>query len=303
MQRIFLFLILGISPNLHSQQDGLSTMYWNNYAVFNPATSGMEHKHQAALSYRAQWVGISGSPNTFSGNYNTLFRSNHGFGGHYTYETIGNMKSQYFHLNYNYQIKLDPSRKVSIGISPGFSHITYTDNWIPPTTTSDPFIPESNTSNMNLNGGVAYHGKHLYGGIGVTHFVELFHRNSTPTFSLKPHYYSHVRVKKRITRSSALYFEGLFRTDLVKNTFDLNSRITIWEKLMLGTGYRFGESFNFCAGWDFKKKFRVAYSYDIPHQDFAIIEKSKGSHEFTLGYLIPYKKVIRLPKPPVLGDF
>ena len=289
MKPIVLVLFGCIGLSSFAQQDPLTTLFWNNYSVFNPATSGLEHRHHAAVSYRAQWSGITGAPTTLFANYNTKIGRRHGVGGHYTNETIGNMKSNYLHLNYNYQYKTEGGKILSVGISPGFSHSSFVDNWIAPTNEPDPSIPSSSESTMNFNGGIAIKGKNIFAGLGVTHFVTLFHRNESQSFNLAPHYYAHFRFKKWLNRRLKMHLEGLFRTDAIKYSFDLNSRIMIFNRLTFGVGLRFTESYIAHVGWTFSRKFHLNYSYDWAHTNFKLQEYSKGSHEFSLGYVIQHK--------------
>lgn len=298
-----LFIILGF--NATSQQDILSTMFWNNYAHFNPATTGLEYQHQANFTYRNQWVAISGSPNAIRTNYNTRLGHNHGAGINYEYDQVGYSKSHNIQLNYNYQFQVDRHRRISIGVSPGYIHrYVDVDKMIFPTDTPEPNPFDVRSNYFNFNAGLAYSGKNLYGGFGVTRVLsyEETHENGMTSFQFVRHYYAHLRDEIHLNRKLKVYLEGLFRKTAINYTFDLNARAVIWNKLMIGTGYRFGESFIFHAGWDIKEKFRLAYSYDMPHQDNKLASVSAGSHEFTLGYQIPFTMKKRRPIEP-MPDF
>lgn len=287
---LLLFALIVLSFNSSSQQDPLTTMFWNTYSHFNPATTGTEYLHQASVLYRMQWVGLSGSPNTLFANYNTRIGKHHGVGGNYTYETIGFSKNHSAHLNYNYQFNIDKKRRLSFGISPGFTHVSYDGIFIAPTSTPDPELQPSRTSNMNFNGGIVYQGKSLYGGVGVTQFYEVIkYKTIAGLHNFVPHYYAHLRTTLRVNRKALLHLEGLFRTDAINYSFDLNARTTLFKKLTLGAGYRFSESLNFSASWDFKEKYRIGYSFDSPHTDNLLNTHTSGSHEITLGLLIPHK--------------
>ena len=270
------FVFLG--SGVFAQRDPIITAFWNNYSIFNPATSGLEFKHQATVTYRNQWDKVSGAPKSLFANYNTLLGKHHGVGINYTYETIGYSKGRYLHLNYNYQFKIDDDRKISLGISPGLYNINVKGNYWP-----EPTAPISLTY-ISFNGGIAYKGKSIYTGIGVTHFVELQKYKSLPFLTHDPHLYVHFRKEHKI-RKSKLYVEGIYRTDFVKSKFDINVRAVFFNKLTLGSGFRFSEAIMLFGSWDFNEKFRLGYAYDF---QMHLLTAVQGGHEITLGFNIPH---------------
>lgn len=287
MKTLSIFFIL-LGTAVSAQQDALITTYWNNYAIFNPATSGLEYKHQTAITYRSQWVGVTGAPKTLIANYNTLLSEHHGLGINYIYETIGFTDAQYLHLNYNYQIKIDEDRKIALGISPGFYNLRFNGTWIPPSTYPDPSLP-INKTNFDVNGGVAYQGKSIYAGVGIKHLLEFRkYKNSVIGYEQAPHIYAHLRNEFKMNRKFKLYLEGILRAASGFYSTDFNARALLFNKLTLGTGYRFHESFSFYGSWDFKEKYRLGYSYDLQQQNLPLYNYSKGSHEITIGLKIPH---------------
>lgn len=60
----------------------------------------------------------------------------HGVGVNYLYETIGLTQTQKVKLNYNYQLKLDETRKLAFGAAFIFQDFRLNPEWIPPTSSS-----------------------------------------------------------------------------------------------------------------------------------------------------------------------
>ena len=146
--RYLLFLFLLISFHGISQQTPLTSFYWNNYSFFNPAMSGVAHKHEANVIWRNQWEKVNGAPNNLFVNYAINLADKHGLGVNYMYETIGFTGKNQVKLNYNYQLKLDDHRKLVLGTAIDFQHIQVTNDWIPPTTINDPLLPISSQTSL-----------------------------------------------------------------------------------------------------------------------------------------------------------
>ena len=71
-KQIFLWAIaLLISNGLAAQQLGQHSQYQQNPFVLNPAAAGIEPYLDITLSYRKQWTGIEGSPQTYYASANT----------------------------------------------------------------------------------------------------------------------------------------------------------------------------------------------------------------------------------------
>jgi type IX secretion system PorP/SprF family membrane protein len=292
MIRSLILIFTALTFSVTAQQDPLITKFWNHYAAFNPGSSGLEHIHHGAITYREQWDGVIGAPNSIHANYGTLLGKYHGVGIIYSNQNIGHSNIHSAKLNYNFQLDFDRGRRLSLGVSPGFQTIKSEGIWIPPTTEDDPSLPDlsSRSNAFTSDLGVAYSGRVIFGGIGITNLLSV--QNPSNSFSFARHYYLHYRQKLQFFRQLYFHLEGVFRTDIVKASFDLNARAILYDKITLGVGYRYNESFIFHAGWDIKKRYRVAYSFDYTTYINPLSSViNKGSHEITLGFYIPHEKL------------
>jgi hypothetical protein len=173
-------------------------MFWNQYALFNPATSGLENKHDfrathltgsAALTYRSRISNF---------NYNTRFKQNHGVGINYSFKNEPFLKHHSVSLNYNYQFALKGNRKISVGVAPGLVSRRWSDEF---------FQYPSNENNdfLNLNAGVAYYGKKLYGGLGVTHALYIPVKHDVVGAEYDQNYYAHLRYEQKLGGRTSLF--------------------------------------------------------------------------------------------------
>lgn len=286
MRYILLLLLILAGFNSNGQQEPLFGMYWNNYAHYNPATSGLIWGHELNVTYRSQYDGVNGAPNTLFANYNTIVASKHGAGINYVFDAIGFSRIHKANLNYNYQFKLKNDDKIALGVASGIHTITLDSNWISPTTIDDPtLLPGKITEHsLNINTGLAYSSRRILTGIGIT---QLSLGNSNKLYSLAPHLHAHFSYKLPLTRKSALVLGGIGHTDFVFTSFAFSARYTYLEKLWIGLNYRLRDGVGANFTWDFKnkfRKFRIGYAYEFSINKLSSI--SKGSHEIVLGMRI-----------------
>src|SRR6478736_1859017 len=116
------FLIMINSVILFGQQDPLSTQYFNNYFLINPAYAGMTKDLNCSAGYRLQWAGFDGSPVTFNATGNMAVRNNKmGLGFSALVDKIGSDKTTEFNGAYAYHLRLDNSTgaEMSFGLQAG----------------------------------------------------------------------------------------------------------------------------------------------------------------------------------------
>lgn len=103
---VLVFDVTMTSPTF-SQNDLLSSLYWNNYSTINPANSGLEYKHFYSVQARDQWTDVERNPQTkwVVGDIKTKFLHG-GLGLNYMNYQLGNTKSQKLALNYSFQIQI-----------------------------------------------------------------------------------------------------------------------------------------------------------------------------------------------------
>jgi type IX secretion system PorP/SprF family membrane protein len=323
MKIISTFIVLVFALSSNAQQDFLTTQFWNTNSHINPATSGLEYDHFGVVIYRRQWDNVNEAPEDIIANYSTVLgrhlrseplKSRHGLGATFNQSSIGFTRSTQLNLNYNYQITLGTrkgaAQRLSIGVSAGLIQLKMEPEWVPPTTLNDASLPTVFSDlQPNFNAGIAYKGKSLFAGIGITHVSATPFTSSDP---LNPVRYDNARHYYAMGAYSFILGEAgkfelkpqaIVRTDAVKTSGDINllASYTIAEKqrIWIGAGYRTSDAIAFMAGWDIFKRYRIGYSYDYSVNKLSSI--SYGSHEIVLGFMLNYKprqSKTYFPNPP-----
>ena len=294
--KYLLILSLFVSFNGISQQEPLSSFYWNNYSYFNPAMSGVAYKHEANVTWRSQWDKVNGAPNTLFANYGINLAEKHGIGMNYVYETIGFTRTNQVKLNYNYQLKLDEDRKLAFGTAVGLQNLSMSPEWLPPSIGNDPALPASFSENLvHLDLGVAYYGQKIIAGVGLTQLPIYPMPEPQPsidpapvaTYNTQKHLFGNFRYEADFLMKSKLIFETQLRTDFVKYSQDFNIGLNWNDILEGGIGYRTSDAIMVNLTGIIAQKYRLGYSYDYTINKLTNI--SRGSHEITLGLRLPNK--------------
>ncbi len=210
-----------VAFNAFTQQEPLTSFYWNNYSYFNPAMSGVELKHTANATWRTQWDQVNGAPNTLFVNYGMNLAEKHGIGVNYVYETIGFNRTNQVKVNYNYQLKLDEDRKLAFGTAVGINRLSVSPSWIPPGPLVDPALPSTFSSNaLHLDLGASYYGNSIIAGLSVTQ-LPLYQAQGTTSFNFAPHLFGNFRYQTELPFAK-LILETQMRTDFAKYSQDFN---------------------------------------------------------------------------------
>jgi type IX secretion system PorP/SprF family membrane protein len=284
MKKICVLFYISIASMLYSQQDPTISLFWNNKSIFNPASTGLNNKHQASVNWRNQWEKVNGAPNTIIAGYQYANSKIHGgIGVNYGYETIGSMSNHKASCNYSYHLDFGGDRIFAIGTSLGFENIDFNPNFYFPDGVDDPLVPEGFQGNIfTPNIGIAYKTNKLFLGLSSTKFIESTMKNGF--YRSARHLYFNADYLFNISSNFELKPQLLFATDFVIHYVDLNLLTTFKKNTWLAATYRIDNAFALMAGHDFKGKFRLAYCYEWTLSPLNVI--SKGSHEIALGFFL-----------------
>lgn len=192
MKALTTILFISLLSGYHAQQETFSSMFWNNYTLFNPAATGLFYKHQANVMYRDQWDKVNGAPRTFTANYNTKLDFLHGgIGANYVHDKIGFTNTDRINLNYSYHLQLGKEGVLAAGISAGLIH-----------SATDPSLPYSSQKGnaFTMNFGLVYKTERLNIGLSSTNlneptikklyysFARHYYLNADYLFELTPHF-------------------------------------------------------------------------------------------------------------------
>lgn len=266
------------------QQDPLSSFFWNNEQYYSPAKTGLNYKHKATATYRDQWVGIYGAPETIFGQYGYQLNDQHGLGVNLLYDKIGYSNFSTGMVNYAYHLRLKNDHKLSFGAGLGVTSAETVKPWIPSTPESQPHVIELTRSTaLDTKIAVNYSTKKLSIGLGMNHLLESsIPFSSSTNFQLARHLYLDGKYDIHLTENLDLTPQFLFRSDFNFHSIDANLLATFKNKYWLGISYRVDDAIIGMIGWDIFEKYRVGYAYD--YNIGVLNANNSGSHEITLGF-------------------
>ena len=261
MLRLFFTVMITSSLNMiYAQQGEETSLYWNILSAINPATSGIQYKHEGLLhcrlSLNSNW---ESSPESLLGIYNTNFKQ-HGAGLFYRYSHIGFMRSQYIKGSYNYQLSLNGGAKLSFGTAINFQ--THQIDWseaIPP-------VPNDNYRGVSLNTdfGLAYLNEKFFTGISVnqitiSHFSKV--TNNIPYYDPAPVLNAHFRYLFNLNSSLLLFPQMLLSTDFIKVASQFNLNLSYNNFINVGLVYSTQNRIGANLSISFLDRYSFAYQY------------------------------------------
>lgn len=278
----FSFVFITISG--FSQIDPLYAQYMNNPLVINPAYAGLNNNMNASISYRMQWSGFEGHPNTFNVSGHSSFADNKmGLGALIIQDNIGNTKNTEATAAYSFKIEIGKTY-LSFGLQGGVANYQTTNSALNIYDPSDPaFTEDAQVWKPTFGAGLILKNDQLFLGFSVPRML-----NSTVSFTdvttelYSRHFYATAAyvffLSERIRLKPSALLKGVKGSPL---SLDFNAAINIDEKYTAGAFTRNLNSYGVLAGFQFGKGYRMGYTFELP------TDKSVGvqftSHEITLG--------------------
>jgi type IX secretion system PorP/SprF family membrane protein len=279
------------------------SQYLQNGMVINPAYTGSRGALSAFLSYRMQWMGISGSPVFQSVSLNTPLKNDKvALGVLAQFMQFGFTKSTSVYASYAYRIKLSKG-KLSFGLKAGadMSNTVYPDNnserFLSNTTLTDPvFVNDKAYILPNVGAGVYYFSDKLFAGLSVPAFLSY---RKTSNGSIEA-FHSFSEYNLVATAGGLITFSQFFKfkpsvlvdyslQETKKLTrLDLNGNFILADLIWIGGSWRTTEQVAVgILQVQLNPQFMFGFSYDYPAG--RLNAYSSGSSEFILRYEFGYK--------------
>lgn len=266
----------------------------------NPAVSGSEFFPVANISHQKQWLGISGSPQTFAAS-TSLRMGNYDFYNPKmfinksklkTYERVGMGLGIYgdrngpiatrgVNLAYSYHLGLDNAR-LSFGLA-GIAEQSMLDEtkWAP-TIPGDPVLGNQKESiyNFNANFGVLFYCPDYFVGLSMNNFLPLDNKSIPGDLTRQD---IMLQAGYIFGKLNDLKFEpvvDLRLLDYSKFEFDLMLKMYIQHVHWVAVSYRSYQAINVMAGYKIGKIY-IAYSYEANLSP--LIKYNAGTHGFNIG--------------------
>ena len=277
------------ATSAHAQQDPMVSQYMFNGLYLNPAYAGSHDYWSSTLTFRNQWVGLEGAPETaIAAVDGPISAKNMGLGLILLHDKIGVTRQNTAILNYAYQLKLNKNSKLAFGINAGFSQfnarLTDLTVW-----DQDQVFDSDITSKVipRLGVGAYYFGKKHYVGISIPTLFAYqkdlnFNFDLSRASFLRRHYLLTAGYVFDVAKNLKLKPSVLFK--YVENTpleVDFNLSAVYQNKFWLGTSFRTYDAVAVILEYQTNSFFRVGYSYDITVSKLR--KYSNGSHEIMIG--------------------
>ena len=291
---LIIFIFSTVFSHFFAQQDKLITNFMFDKMSINPGKTGVDMYNSicATSIYRNQWDKVNGAPNSavlnIEGNLERFFKG--GIGLAFYHDAIGFSRQNNLLLNYSYPIRISNVGVLGLGFGIGIINYGIEPNWVPPTTATDFSLPVGfAATNLDANFGAYFQGKDFYVGLSSTHLSESLLKKTVAdidqNYQTARHYYFMGGKSFDDVLNGKIDAQVLLRTDLVKYSFDINTRyfFTINDnELYGGLTYRNSDAIGVLLGFSPTQKFTIGYSYDITINKLASV--SRGTHEIVLKY-------------------
>ena len=236
-----------------AQQDPMYTQYMHNPLTVNPAYAGSADMMSAIFLAREQWVGFDGAPKSRTLTLSApISKYNMGAGFAFINDVLGPVKQNSFFADVAYHLKVSDRATLAMGIKGGFDMIqidlmnldldqgndaTFTQNF------AEEFI-------LNFGIGLYYYTDRFYFGASIPRMLKNNYDNdgiNTTSLGYKERHYF-VTTGALFDLNSYIKLKPSILSKVVWNaplSIDLSANFIFYDRLWLGTGYRFKDSMNF----------------------------------------------------------
>ena len=290
----FLALIFGV-PESEGQQLPQYTQYvFNNFGI-NPALAGSEECITGRLSFRSQWVGFEGAPQTLHANAHARVPRRikgpnvgyHGVGGKVTNDVTGPLSKTMVYGAYAYHVPLYREWKASLGIFAGIQQVRLNVNKVTLSDGNDPLINDSRSAIVypDISPGIwASNGKSFVG-LTVAQIGNNPLKGLGDDAKLVPHYLLTGGHKFMMGPNDnfALIPSTLLKfSPMTSPAIDLNFLVDYKGEVAAGLSYRNIDAVAAMIRFDLLKYFFLGYSFDLTTSKLRV--NSSNTHEITLGF-------------------
>jgi type IX secretion system PorP/SprF family membrane protein len=271
-----------------AQQDPMVSQYMFNGLYLNPAYAGSHEYWTSTLSYRNQWVGFEGAPETaIAAVDGRIADKNMGLGLILLHDKIG-VTRQTAIINYSYQIKTGEKFKLALGINAGVSQfsakLTDLTVW-----DQDNVFKNDLTSQLlpRFGVGVYHFGKKHYVGLSIPTLFAYqkdmnFNFDLSRSSFLRRHYLLTAgyvfETSKEIKLKPSVLLKYVNNAPLEA---DFNLSTIYKDMYSIGVSYRTNDAVAIILEYQTNSFFRIGYSYDITVSKLR--NYSSGSHEIMIG--------------------
>ncbi len=262
--------------------------------IINPAAAGSNDYIEIMGSYKKQWVGFNGSPQTsFLSVDGSTMDKRLGLGLQVVNDQTGALNQTGVVGNIATRVRVAESKWLSVGLSTGWFRNTLNGNQLTFQDPNEIAIPQSTKSVdlVDFKAGIYYKDDRNFGGVSVfnifkprLNYTGISRGNEGV---LDRHFYIFAGRVIPVSADFAVIPSVLVkaaRTGNNQNQADLNAKLSYRGQAALGVSYRNKESVGVFAEYVHRSVLRFAYSFDYTTN--RLRNYQNGSHEIMVAYRI-----------------
>jgi type IX secretion system PorP/SprF family membrane protein len=291
------------SNDASAQQDAQYSMYMFNPLSVNPAYAGSREALSVTMLGRKQWVGIDGAPSTATLSIHSPLRYEAvSLGLSVIQDEIGPTKNTSFYGDLSYRINVSKKSKLAFGLKGGLDMFSANFGTLRVQDGSDIqyTTPIRNQIMPNFGFGLYLNSDKYYVGLTAPKIIQNEFDGSQGAGGVQSMQNRHffLTAGRTFKLSSVLDIIPSFVVKAVEDaplSADINVNFMFYDKLWIGGGYRFDDSFIGNIVYHFTPQFRAGYAYDYSTSDLGTF--NTGTHEVMINYDLDFLgKGFRTPR-------
>lgn len=311
-----------------AQQNPQHTLYVMNSYLINPAVGGIESFIDVKAGYRAQWNGISGSPQTTYLSFHAPLKSNkslssnanpvrnnfnnrfdhttnqvsrhHSLGGVVQQDKTGNFERYLVNMSYGYHLPLNRSYTLSMGVSGGVINQRIDLESVRLADNGDPLLTAGNSIvQPDLNFGLWLYSQKYYLGLSGTRLIPS--DNSFTASEIRqeqsPSFYMITGFRFRSVLTKIQYIPSILirYNEDAPTAVELSLKAIYNQRLWAGAVVKSNEAVALFLGLAVNSTVDFSYSFDYGFSD-TVDRLSSGTHEVVLGIRLNNRLKILCPE-------
>jgi type IX secretion system PorP/SprF family membrane protein len=287
---LLMFVIVRLSAV--AQQVPSYGQYFVNPYLFNPALAGASGDTRIFTTFRNQWVGIPGAPETQAVTIDGMIAERRAALGLTLYNDTDNILSRFGGLGtYAYHLPFAKDHSLSMGLSLGFIRTEIDFDRMQAENMVDPTLLQAANRGTSFDGSAGFSYGYKKARIGVA-ALQLFQNNisfaSEPdksiAFKLMRHYvitaqYAFMLNQERLKLEPIVMLRS---AQGLPAQIDVNLVATYQKNYWLAIGHKLNTSIGVALGTHLFDRLTVGYSYEYTTNSFS--KYQNGSHEVMIGY-------------------
>lgn len=289
----FLFVLFLAAVTVNAQQLAASSFYDMHGVLHNPATVGTKKYATIGGSFRTQWSGMPGGPQTgliFGNTY--MPKAKLGVGAYLYTDQTGPTKRNGAAAAISYHIPFKRGGNLSFGIEARGQQFSYDQVKLRAILGADPALSGSDTRfKFDAGVGVAFTTSNFQIGVSVAQLLQtkldLYEGTAATTEQarLYRHYYLHTNYTYELDENTkiipnllVIYFPNA--PDEIQGGVRVEHNNLFWY----GLSYRARQSWMLSAGLRLAQRFNLGYTFDIYRTPLSQFDGGSNAHELMLRY-------------------